>query len=237
MEISNLLREDIFLAKPKYSAAFKTAVAKAYLAGEGSQRFLAAQYGVSYSTVEDWALKYKECGERCFESCLGNSSYSSEFKQRCVEKYLRGEDSLDAIVAKHNISSKSVLQSWIKRYNANKELKDYDPKREVYMADARRKTTLNERKEIAEHCITHNKDYKGTAALYDVSYSQVYTWVKKYLTKGEEGLEDKRGHRKTDDEVDELERLRRENLRLKRQLEEQNMMVELLKKVKEFEGM
>jgi len=225
------------MAKPKYSAAFKITVAKAYLSGEGSNRSLAAQYGVSYSTVEDWALKYKEHGELCFASKLGNSSYSSEFKVRCVEAYLHGEDSIDAIVSKHNISSKSVLQSWIKRYNANKELKDYDPKREVYMADARRKTTLDERKEITEHCIAHNKDYKGTAALYDVSYSQVYIWVKKYLTEGEEGLIDKRGQRKTDDEVDELERLRRENLRLKRQLEEQNMMVELLKKVKEFEGM
>ena len=34
--------------------------------------------------------------------------------------------------------------------------------------------------------------------------------------------------------VDELERLRRENVRLKRQLEEKDMAVELLKKVKEF---
>lgn len=42
---------------------------------------------------------------------------------------------------------------------------------------------------------------------------------------------------KTDAEVDELERLKRENLRLKRQLEEKDMVVELLKKVKEFEGM
>ena len=225
------------MARSKYSPAFKVTIAKAYLSGEGSQRSLAAQYGVSYSTVEDWALKYKEHGEQCFENCLGNSSYSSEFKLRCVEIYLRGEDSLDAIVTKHNISSKSVLQRWIKRYNANKELKDYNPKREVYMADARRKTTLEERKEITEYCIAHNYDYRDTAALYDVSYNQVYTWVKKYLTEGEEGLVDKRGHHKTDDEVDELERLRRENLRLKRQLEEQNMMVELLKKVKEFEGM
>lgn len=44
------------------------------------------------------------------------------------------------------------------------------------------------------------------------------------------GLTDRRGQRKTDDEVDELERLRRENLRLKRQLEEKDMVVELLKK-------
>ena len=47
---------------------------------------------------------------------------------------------------------------------------------------------------------------------------------------GEEGLTDKRGRHKTDEEVDELEKLRRENLRLKRQLEEKDVVVELLKK-------
>ena len=61
--------------------------------------------------------------------------------------------------------------------------------------------------------------------------------MKKYRESREEGLEDRRGHHKSDDEVDELERLRRENLRLKRQLEERDMLCELLKKVKEFEGM
>ncbi len=105
------------------------------------------------------------------------------------------------------------------------------------MADARRKTTIEERKEIVEYCLKHNRDYKGTASIYAVSYSQVYSWVKKYDANGEEGLSDKRGHHKTDDEVDELERLRRENLRLKRQMEEKDMVVELLKKVKEFERM
>ena len=51
----------------------------------------------------------------------------------------------------------------------------------------------------------------------------------------ETGLTDKRGHHKSDDEVDELERLRRENARLKRQLEKKDMFTELLKKVQEFE--
>lgn len=73
--------------------------------------------------------------------------------------------------------------------------------------------------------------------MYDVSYSQVYSWVKKYDMNGESGLLDKRGHHKTNDELDELEKLRRENMRLKRQLEEKDMTVELLKKVKEFERM
>lgn len=103
------------------------------------------------------------------------------------------------------------------------------------MASARRKTTINERKEIVIYSIEHKRDYKGTAEKYDVSYSQVYSWVKKYDMTGEDGLADKRGHHKADDEVDELEKLRRENKRLKRLLEERDMAVELLKKVKEFE--
>ena len=103
------------------------------------------------------------------------------------------------------------------------------------MAEARRKTTIEERKEIVDYCINHNRDYKGTASIYDVSYSQVYSWVKKYDALGEEGLTDKRGCHKTDEEVDELERLRRENARLKRQLQEKDMLAELLKKVQEFE--
>ena len=105
------------------------------------------------------------------------------------------------------------------------------------MADARRKTTIEERKDIVEYCLSHGRDYKGTASIFDVSYSQVYSWVKKYDTNGEEALIDKRGRHKADDEVDELERLRRENKKLKRQLEENDMLVQLLKKVKEFEGM
>ena len=93
-----------------------------------------------------------------------------------------------------------------------------------------------ERKEIVEYCLSHNKDYKGSAEKYDVSYNQVYSWAKSYLANGLEGLKDHRGRRKADEELSELEKLRRENLRLKRQLEEERRAVELLKKVQEFEG-
>lgn len=223
------------MSKIKYSAELKIKVTESYLAGEGSYRELRERYGVSEKSIQIWVQKYREHGSTVFVRKVGNAHYSKEFKMMCVETVLRGQNNVDGVVAKYNISDRRVLRRWIKRYNANKELKDYDPKREVYMADARRKTTQKERREIAEYCIAHDKDYKGTAALYDVSYNQVYTWVKKYLTAGEDGLADKRGHHKSDDEVDELERLRRENLRLKRKLEEQSMVVELLKKVKEYE--
>ena len=225
------------MAKAKYPVERKLRIVEEYLSGEGSYKWLAEKYSVGSTTLKIWVRTFREQGKEGLLPRDGNSTYTSDFKRKCVEAVFRGVGSVDDIVAKYNISNRSVLLEWIKRYNANKELKDYDPKREVYMAEARRQTTLKERKEITEYCIAHGEDYKGTAALYDVSYSQVYNWVRKYLSEGEEGLVDKRGHHKTDDEVDELERLRRENLRLKRQLEERDMVVELLKKVKEFEGM
>lgn len=74
----------------------------------------------------------------------------------CIELYQSGKMSVDEIVAKYSISTDYVLWEWIKRYNANRERKDSCPKKEVYMADARRKTTMKERKEIVEYCIITN---------------------------------------------------------------------------------
>ena len=225
------------MPKSKFSPAEKIEVVNAYLSGDGSYAWLAQKYGVCHRTIQDWVKKYLEHGETCFAPRIGYKTYSSEFKKQCVDAVLRGVGTVDDIVVKYNLSNRSLLIKWIMRYNANQELKDYDPKREVYMANARRKTTLAERREITEYCIAHDKNYKETAALYDVSYSQVYYWVKKYLSGGIDSLVDKRGQHKSDDEVDELEKLRRENVRLKRMLEERDMTVKLLKKVKEFERM
>lgn len=225
------------MSKSKHTAEWKIEIVKKYLSGEGSYAALARAHKIGEKTLKDWVHRYREQGETSFCRGTGNNHYSKAFKTKCVKEVLCGNCSVDDIVAKNNISSRSVLRRWIACYNANMELKDYEPKREVYMAEAHRKTTLEERKEIVDYCISHNNDYKGTASRYEVSYSQVYSWVKKYQESGEEGLEDKRGHHKSDDEVDELERLRRENKRLKKQLEERDMLCELLKKVRELEGM
>ena len=225
------------MSKSPHTPEFRAMVSQEYLDGIGSYRFLAERYNIGTRTLREWVAKFRIHGIDAFITQTGNTSYSSDFKIMCVEAVLSGKGSVNDIVAKYNISSGYVLRNWIKLYNTNKELKDYDPKREVYMADARRKTTLEERKEIVEYCIAHDRHYKGAASKYGVSYSQVYSWVRKYDALGTDGLTDKRGCRKTDEEVDELERLRRENLLLKRQLEEKDMVVELLKKVKEFERM
>ena len=226
----------------KYSADEKLAIVKRYLSGKASLREIGLELGYTNAKgypgcFSRWVALYREHGENAFYSSKGNNTYSQDFKMMVVEAYLSGGGSAFDIAAKYKLGNADVLLRWVKLYNANRELKDYCPKREVYMAEARRKTTIQERREIVDYCIKHNRNYKDTAALYDVSYSQVYSWVKKYDTNGEDALSDKRGHHKTDDEVDELERLRRENLRLKSQLEEKDMLTELLKKVNEFEGM
>lgn len=222
--------------KTKFTPEEKEQAVIDYLDGNKSRTQICEELCISSRTIQDWAIIYNRHGISGFSRKTRNRSYSKEFKRKVVGEYIRGEGSSIELGIKYDIPS-GLLRSWARMYNANRELKDYDPKQEVYMAEARRKTTLEERKEIVDYCINHHRNYKDTAAKFDVSYSQVYSWVKKYDVNGEDGLTDRRGHHKTDDEADELERLRRENLRLKRQLEEKDMAVELLKKAKEFERM
>ncbi len=225
------------MAKMKHSIEWMVARVNDYLDDKGSYETIAKDNGIGATTLKRWVAAYQYRGVEAFIRGSGNRRYSKEFKILCVETVLKGDLSVKDCTAKYGISHEYVLRRWISEYNANRELKDYNLKREVYMAGARRKTTIEERKEIVKYCLEHGRDYKGTASLYDVSYTQVYGWVRKYDADGEDALIDKRGHHKTDDEVDELERLRRENNRLKRKLEEKDMLVTLLKKVKELEGM
>lgn len=42
-----------------------------------------------------------------------------------------------------------------------------------------RKTTLEERQEIVAYCLEHDTEYKLAAEHFNVSYAQVYQWMKK----------------------------------------------------------
>ena len=97
------------------------------------------------------------------------------------------------------------------------------------------KTTLEDRIEIASYCIANNKDYGKVIERYGVSYQQIYGWVRKYEENGIDGLVDRRGKRKDEESMSEVERLRAqlklkeaENLRLQ-------MENELLKKLEALE--
>lgn len=168
MEVFFISRKIRFTPREKEQAVID------YLDRNKSRTQICEELCISSRTIQNWAIIYNKHGIAGFTGKTRNSSYSKEFKMKVVEEYIKGEGSSIDLGIKYNISS-GLLRSWIRMYNANRELKDYNPKQEVYMAQARRKTTLEERKEIVDYCINHNRDDKNTAAKYDVSYSQVYS--------------------------------------------------------------
>ncbi|MFQ7673310.1 MAG: transposase [Blautia faecis] len=117
------------MPKSKHSPEFRAKVSQEYLDGIGSIQFLADKYSIGYSTLKGWINEYQIHGIAAFcHPSNRNRTYSKEFKLRCVEAVLNGEGTVDDIIAKYAISSRSVLRSWIKVYNANREFKDYNPK-------------------------------------------------------------------------------------------------------------
>ena len=93
---------------------------------------------------------------------MPRSKYSPEFRAMVSQEYIDGEGSVHFLADKYGIGY-TTLRRWIMEYNANRELKDYNPKQGVYMAEARRKTTFEERKEIVSYCISHSRNYKDAA--------------------------------------------------------------------------
>lgn len=205
-----------------------------YKNGETSQGAEAKRLGVSQQTFQDWIRKHETFGIDGFEH-TGHRNYPRELKESAVNAYLSGEGSHAAICKKYGISSRTQLQNWIKMYNGHRELRPSGGRgSDIYMTKGKA-TTYEERIEIVSYCIEHGNDYTATIEKYGVSYQQIYSWVRKYNEKGAEGLVDKRGKRKPESEMTEVEKLRAEN----RLLEARNKRLEtenaVLKKLEELE--
>ena len=127
-----------------------------YINGNRSRSEICNCLHISTRTIQDWATIYKKYGFLGFTKKTKKRSYSKEFKMELVEKCISGEASSIDLGHQYDISS-GLLRKWIRMYNANIELKDYAPKRGLYMAKARRKTTIDERKEIVNYYAI--KDY------------------------------------------------------------------------------
>ena len=219
--------------KTKYSKELKLETVKRYLKGE-SNISLCNEYRIPYrkgKTIISWANKYVALGESAFDESHINKSYSKELKERVIKEYLDGKDSLEGIVNRYNISSVSIVINWVKKYNEGIEIKDYNPKGDVYTMKSR-KTAFEERIEIVRYVLTNNLDYKGAADKYTVPYASIYQWVKKYNELGEDGLKDGRGRPSSNvnKELSIEEKQAIEIERLKKELERQKMINEVLKK-------
>lgn len=204
-----------------------------YLEGNISQRSIAKQLGVSLTTVQQWISNYKSMGEDAF-TMTGNKKYSSQLKLSAVLDYLSGIGSQQAICEKYGIRSKSKLKKWILKYNGHKELKSSGTGGITIMTKGR-KTTFEERVDIVSHCIAHEHNYTETSEKYQISYQQARNYTVKYETKGIQGLQDKRGINKPENEMSELDKLRVENKILRAEKEKAEMEASFLKKLGEIE--
>ena len=98
-----------------------------------------------------------------------------------------------------------------------------------------RATTLQERIDIVLYCLNHNRDFNKTANQFQVSYQQVYGWVKKYEAGGQESLRDGRGRTKTPEELTEADQQRLTMKKLEYEMERLRAENAFLKKLHEFQ--
>ena len=220
--------------KVKYSKELKLEIVKRYLKGE-SPSVLANEYKLEQKTdnpIRYWARRYESLGNKAFDNFPKNKPYSKELKQQIIDDYLNGVDSYRGLANKYNITSATVVLNWIRKYNNDIEIKDYEPKGDVYTMKSR-KTTLEERLEIVNYVLSNDNDYKGAADKYSVPYANVYNWVKKYNESGEDGLSDSRGRPSSKEPKHELSDIEKKDIeieKLKKELERSKMVIEVLKK-------
>lgn len=219
--------------REKHSPEEKIAAVKSWMNNEIGLKELARQFKTTDGRISEWINQYKENGVSAFIHQKNNNIYSKETKIRAVEDYLDGNGTLIEIAAKYGLRSTTQLRQWIKVYNSGRSFQ-----RKMSggsrMKEAR-PTTVEERIQIAKDCIANGGNYGETALKFNVSYQQVYQWVKKFKEKGNAGLEDRRGKRLKD----QTPRTREEELeieiaKLKHELYMTKMERDVLKKLDEI---
>ena len=219
--------------RPKFTKEVKVEIIQRYLDGESPSQ-LRQIYRFAISSFREWVRKYRKSGIEGLETPKSNQNYTKEFKEKVVKEYLSGKGSELDLAQEYGIFSRSTVSSWIKQYNSHEDnLKSYRGGR-IHMTKGRN-TTLHERIRIVEYCIEHNLDFTKTAEQFQVSYAQVYSWVKKYNEQGISSLKDNRGRGKSLEDMNELERLQAENKLLEAKNKQLQMENDVLKKVKEIE--
>jgi len=222
------------MRKHSFSKEEKLEILKQYHEGPLTLNEVAKVFNVHRDTIKDWQNDYLYFGEEGLERLNQHNSYSKELKFAAVQDYLSGEFSLREVVRKYRLSSRSVLRNWVKKYTSHSELKDSGKGMSQTMTKGR-KTTVEERVEIVKTCIANEKNYQETALRYEVSYQQVYQWVKKYEEMGESGLLDRRGHTKPVEELTAEDELRLKIQRMERENERLRAENLFLKKLEEIE--
>ena len=222
------------MPREKVTPEERIGAAKACAEGRMSSREVARRLGVDEAQVREWVFRYKSHGAEAFQKQERNTIYSGELKVQAVREYIAGNLSQREIAAKYGLRSTSQIRDWIKVYNSGRNF-EHRMSGGSRMKQGR-ETTQEERIAIVRDCLENGSNFGAAAIKYNVSYQQVYTWVKKFKELGEAGLEDRRGKRIVDQEPrTELEKAQIEIAQLKHELYMTKMERDLLKKLKELE--
>lgn len=218
----------------QYKAAEKLAILQELETGQATCVEIAKKYDISVTTLVKWRHRYELYGYEGLEIKTHFNKYSPELKLQAVQDYLSGEYSQYQIIDKYKIASRTQLARWINKYNNHSSFKSYPSEGAKAMTKGRT-TSWQERIEMVLYCLSHNHDYQNTSEKYQVSYQQVYQWVKKYEAGGEEALKDRRGRKKAPEELSETDRQRLAMKKLEYENERLRAENALLKKLQELE--
>lgn len=220
--------------KAKFSFELKMDIVLRCLKGKTTAGYEAKLLEINSERIREWISLYQSLGEAGLITTSKNTVYSAATKTNAVLDYLNGTGSYADICKKYGIRSSAQLRNWILKYNGHEKLRASGTGGHPIMTQGK-KTTFNERVEIVQYCIAHEHNYAETAEKYQISYQQARNYTIKYKEHGVEGLQDKRGHRKPEDEMNELERLRAENKILRAEKQRAEMEASFLKKLAEIE--
>lgn len=209
--------------RSRFSAEEKHKIILEVIEEHQSANHVAKKYLVCHTTIADWIRKYKENGLEGLKESVTWKRYSDYEKQVAVLSVITGEKSILQATKTFQISSTSVLRGWILSYTNGEILKSTAKGRVPQMTTKGRKTTYQERIEITQFTIANDLNYQQAMETYQVSYQQVYSWVKKYQSQGESALKDNRGRSKSAEFLTDEERLK---LRIK-ELETRNRHLEM----------
>ncbi|MEF7592742.1 helix-turn-helix domain-containing protein [Bacillus thuringiensis] len=222
------------MSKKRYLPEFKLELLLAYKKGDYTIKELCEKYQVTKYSFKEWMKRFEQYGIEGLQKPLSWKQYSKEVKEIAVMEYLSGRYSQYEIIRRHEISSRTVLQRWVKHYNSHRELKDTS-KGKMRSMTKKRTTSWEERIQIVRYCLENEKNFQMTAETYDVSYQQVYQWVKKYNNGGDEALKDRRGRKKEEQELSPEEKVKLEMKKLERENERLRAENAFLKKLEELE--
>ena len=126
--------------KAKYTFEQKRQAVLDYQSGKKSAADIALELDMGKrgdDRIREWTNLYKANGPEALNPKEKHSSYSKKFKEQVVQDYIQNGLSHKELAAKYNISSRSVIIQWIKRYNM--EPRDYDHHPEVYRTERKQR--------------------------------------------------------------------------------------------------